>query len=287
MKKKVKWIVLSGILAIIIIMALVFWRNPHFIYILGEYFGVNCEEIEMKTVLPDNLREYTISELNADNRVIFNQSTMLINTDYPLSNDFVPFLTQYKDTDVSINECVEEAYGKLSQAVNEETGSKLFVSSAFRTQEEQEKLYGEDSTTANIPGTSEHQTGLGLDVYVRYYAGFGFIKSEAGQFVNSNCWKYGFIIRYPSFGKSKAGMKYEPWHIRYVGEPHAKIIYNNHLTLEEYIESLEYDKWYKVDNYLISRQKVNEESKLFLPESFDCATVSLDNTGSYIVTVRE
>ena len=287
MKKKVKWIVLSGILAIIIIAAFVFLKNPHFTYILGEYFGVNCEKVEMNTVLLDDLRKYTVGELEADDRVKFDQSIMLINDDYPLQDDFVPSLTQYKDTDVEINECVEEAYARLSQAVNEATGSKLFVSSAFRTQEEQQELYEEDSATANIPGASEHQTGLGLDVYVKYYAGFGFIKTEAGQFVNSKCWEYGFIIRYPSFGKSKTGMKYEPWHIRYVGESHAKIIYNNHLTLEEYIESLKYDIWYKVDNYLISRQKVDEESKLSLPESFDSAIISLDNTGGYIVTARE
>ena len=82
-------------------------------------------------------------------------------------------------------------------------------------------------------------------------------------------------------------MKYEPWHIRYVGEPHAKIIYNNHLTLEEYIQSLENGVWYEVDNYLISRQAVNENGMLSLPDNYLSAVISPDNTGSYIITATK
>lgn len=283
--KKIKRIVLSCVLVLIIGLALVFLAKPHFLYILGEHIGVNCKKIEMNTVFPDNIKKFSLSELNADAKVSFNQSLMLINADYQLQNDFIPSLSAYKDTDVKINECLQEAYGKLSQAVNEATGSKLFVSSAYRTKEEQQELYKEDPSTANPPDASEHQSGLGLDVYVRYYAGFGFIKTDAGQFVNSKCWEYGFIIRYPSYGKSKTGMKYEPWHIRYVGEPHAEIIYNNHLTLEEYIQSLSCGDWYEVDGYLISRQKLDDNGMLSLPCEFSNAVISFDNTGSYIITI--
>lgn len=285
MKKRIKWIVFFCVLVLIIGGILVLWTNPHFLYILGENIGVNCDKIEMNTVFPNNIEKIALNELKADDRVKFDQSAMLINADYPLHEDFVPSLSTYKDTDVQINECLQEAYGKLSQAVNEEIGSKLFVSSAYRTQEEQQELYEDDPSTANPPGVSEHQAGLGLDLYVWYYAGFGFIKTDAGQFVNSRCWEYGFIIRYPSYGTAKTGMKYEPWHIRYVGEPHAKIIYNNHLTLEEYIKSLDDGAWYEVDGYLISRQKVDENGMLSLPDKFASAMISPDNTGSYIITV--
>ena len=44
-------------------------------------------------------------------------------------------------------------------------------------------------TTAAAPGASEHQTGLGIDVYVKNFAGEGFVKSQAGQFVNSESWR--------------------------------------------------------------------------------------------------
>lgn len=73
--------------------------------------------------------------------------------------------------------------------------------STYRTSAEQEKLYEDDSAVANKPYASEHQTGLAADVYVRYFAGEGFLKSKAGRYVNLNCYKYGFIIRY-DFGKT-------------------------------------------------------------------------------------
>lgn len=285
--KKIKWIVFSCILILIIGLVLVFLTKPHFLYMLGEHIGVNCDKIEMNTVFPDNIQKIPLSELKDDARVSFNQSMMLINADYPLQENFVPSLSAYKDTDVKMNECLQEAYGRLSQAVNEATGSNLLVSSAYRTKEEQQELYKEDPSTANPPDASEHQSGLGLDVYVKYYAGFGFIKTDAGQFVNSRCWEYGFIIRYPSYGKAKTGMKYEPWHIRYVGEPHSKIIYNNHLTLEEYIQNLKNGIWYESEGYLISRQRLDENGMLSLPENFKNAVISFDNTDSYIITVSK
>ena len=287
MKKNIRWIVLICAFALIIGGVFVLWKNPHFLYISSEYIGIHCKKTEMNTTLPDNTVKISLYELKSDGKVRFEESAMLINEDHPLEDGFVPSVSGYKDTDVLMNECLKEAYEKLSSAVSEATGSPLFVSSAYRTEEEQRELYEDDPSTANTPGTSEHQSGLGLDVYVKYYAGFGFIKTEAGQFVNSKCWEYGFIIRYPSFGKAKTGMKYEPWHIRYVGEPHAEVIYNNHLTLEEYIDSLEDGVWYEVGGYLISRQKPDEGGKLSLPLSFESAVISPDNTGSYVITIAE
>ena len=184
-----------------------------------------------------------------------------------------------------MNSCMPEAYQKLSSAVYEKFEEKLYISSDFRTSEEQEAIQQTDGDVAADPGSSEHEAGLALDVYVPYFAGFGFIKTDAGRFVNAECWKYGFIIRYPSFGKTETGIPYEPWHIRYVGEPHAKVIYNNHLTLEEYIQSLEIGTWYEVDGYILSRQQVNADGNLLLPNDFGQATVSPDNTGCYVITI--
>ena len=287
MKRKVKWIVLFCVIALIIGGAVVFHSNPHYLYILGESVGVNCDKIEMNTVIPQNVKQFTLEELKMNDRITFDQSAMLINTEFLLPEDYEPSLSQYKDTDLQIHTSLQEAYEELALAVSENTGSKLYVSSAYRTEDKQQELYEEDPSNANIPGESEHQTGLALDVYVQYNAGFGFIKTDAGQYVNSNCWKYGFIIRYPSFGKNETGMKYEPWHIRYVGEPHAKIIYNNHLTLEEYIHSLENGVWYKVDDYLISRQEIDENGMVSLPDNYSKVIISPDNTGGYVITVKE
>ena len=229
---------------------------------------------------------YPLAELMETDRVVFNQSLMLINNEYSLANDFKPDIVEYKDTGVMMNRCVPDAYQALSAAVAEKYDEKLYISSDYRTAEEQEEIHGEDQLTAALPGSSEHEAGLALDVYVPYYAGFGFIKSEVGQYVNETCWEYGFIIRYSSFGESETGIPYEPWHLRYVGEPHARIIYNNHLTLEEYIESLDVGIWYETDGYILSRQKADTDGSLFLPSDFVGAVISSDNTGNYIITIQ-
>lgn len=287
MTKKIwKRIGIGAALLILIIAAVILFTRPYFIYIVGEYLGVKCEKVEMKEVTPDSMISYTLDELHAGDSVQFNQCMMLVNTDHPLKEDFVPAVSQYGDSGVQMDTCMHEAYAALSEAVKDTTGERLLVSSDFRTEEEQKEEYAENSALAIEPGASEHQAGLALDVYVPYYASYGFLKTEAGQFVNSNCWKYGFIIRYPSFGRKETKIKFEPWHIRYVGEPHAKIIYNNHLTLEEYISSLDVGVWYEADGYLISRQVLSPDNSLRLPGKYSGAVISPDNTGNYIITAK-
>lgn len=284
--KKYKKLIIIVAIALVCLAAVLFLAlNSHYFYIIGESMGIDCKKVELNETTPTKLESVSIDALKADERVIFNQSGMLVNAENPISDENAPLLSEYKDTGVIMNKCVCDAYAKLSAAVGENTGAKLLVSSSYRTNEEQETLYSEDPSTANSPGASEHQTGLALDVYVKYYAGFGFIKTDAGKFVNSECWKYGFIIRYPIYGKDETGMKYEPWHIRYVGEPHAKIIYNNHLTLEEYFELLGEGKWYETDGYLISRQKASDDGEISLPANFLSAVISPDNAGGYIITL--
>ncbi len=265
---------------------LLIYYNAHRIFVFLEEQGFLREEIafEVAENAPQTL-EQTLDELVDDPRVTVDQSLMLINTAYTLSERFVPQITEYKDTEVYMNACMPEAYAALSAAVTAEMGKKLYVSSDFRTAEEQKELYLADSNTATRPGASEHQSGLCVDVYVAYYAGDGFLKSPAGRFVNRACYKYGFIIRYPSYGEDETGIRFEPWHIRYVGHPHADVIYGNRLTLEEYILSMEIGAWYEADGYLISRQSM-VDGKLSLPATFTFCVISPDNTGHYILTIQ-
>lgn len=260
--------------------------NSYKIFVLFEKNGTFLEGAELKGAEnTGELRWFSLSELKNDDRVTFDQSLMLINTEYMLTEGFEPEISEYKDTDVYMNSCMTEAYGSLSSAVSERFNKKLYVSDDFRTEEEQAELYAQMPDTATSPGASEHQSGLALDVYTVYYAGDAFIKSPIGRFVNSECYKYGFIIRYPSFGENITGIRFEPWHIRYVGKVHANIIYNNHLTLEEYILSFEIGKWYESEGYLICRQAASDGG-FTLPESFESCIISPDNTGYYIVTVK-
>ena len=240
----------------------------------AELEGVNFNKNVLKSV---PILDITKGETD----IVYNSTLCLINNRYPI-RDELPFkLVDYKDTGVLMDESIVESYAELSADVKKHVGDNLFVMSHYRNEQEQKYLYEEDNNTAALPGASEHQTGLALDVYVKGYAGSGFLKSEAGQYVNKNSWKYGFIIRYPLFKKHITGIRFEPWHIRFVGLPHSEIIYKEGLTLEEYISSLGVGNFYKYKNYYISRQ---EGDKLLIPYHLKEVMLSPDNTGCYIIT---
>lgn len=82
-------------------------------------------------------------------------------------------------------------------------------------------------------GYSEHQTGLAIDVNT---VDMTFDNTDESNWLSNNCYKYGFVIRYPKDKESITGYMYEPWHIRYVGKDLASKLYNNGnpITFEEY-----------------------------------------------------
>jgi len=96
------------------------------------------------------------------------------------------------------------------------------------------------SRAVTIPGSSEHQIGLALDIVSSTYAilNEGFGETEAGMWLKENCYKYGFILRYPKGKEYITGIEYEPWHYRYVGVEAASEITKQGITLEEYVEQI-------------------------------------------------
>ena len=89
-----------------------------------------------------------------------------------------------------------------------------------------------------MPGSSEHQTGLTIDVSaqsVSYRLDQSFGDTKEGKWLAKHCHEYGFIIRYPEGKTHITGYDYEPWHLRYVGVDTAKEITGSGLTLEEYL----------------------------------------------------
>lgn len=123
----------------------------------------------------------------------------------------------------------------------------LAMNSAYRSYDEQKAIYDEyhrlyDEVTANglvaIPGSSEHQLGLGVDLTSQSvidgtWRFFG--DTAEYKWAIENAHLYGYILRYPSQQSQKTGTSNEPWHFRYVGKDIAKIIYDNNWTLEDYI----------------------------------------------------
>jgi hypothetical protein len=89
-------------------------------------------------------------------------------------------------------------------------------------------------TIVAVPGTSEHQMGLALDII----AEFDSDSSATWTWLKNNSWRYGFILRYPADKEAVTGISFEPWHFRYVGVPTAQEITEKGLCLEEYLELL-------------------------------------------------
>lgn len=129
------------------------------------------------------------------------------------------------------------------------------VYSAYRSQSEQLGLFrnkinyyvnsGYDEATARmlaatviaLPGTSEHQLGLAVDIADESYPYLDDSQADTDtqKWLMEHCWEYGFILRYPKDATDITGIIWEPWHYRYVGVEVAKEIYDAGVTLEEYL----------------------------------------------------
>ena len=230
-----------------------------------------------------NSQTKSIEEWLKDDRVTESKTLMLVNLEHPLPEGYEADLEEYNGA--KMHPLMVEQYIAMRDAVQKKTGVRIYVSSDFRTAEKQAELleqYGPDR--AAPVGCSEHEAGLSLDVYAPEHASYEFLNSAAGRMVNRICHEYGFIIRYEADKTEVTGFDYEPWHLRYVGAPHAELIANSGLAYEEYINALTPETWYTYGDYLILRTANTEE--LTLPTSFTSCHISPDNTGYYIVTVE-
>ena len=134
-------------------------------------------------------------------------------------------------------------------------GNSPLICAAYRTEETQQGLYdnkvqrlrdsgmseeeakAEAAKTVALPGTSEHQLGLALDIVDVNMQELTEAQEDTAtqKWLMANSWRYGFIHRYPSSETDITGIIYEPWHYRYVGKDAAQDIFNRDITLEEYL----------------------------------------------------
>lgn len=137
-------------------------------------------------------------------------------------------------------------------------GMNIWIVSPYRSGEKQENLFNYDlskyidsgmnyydayqlaAEAVTLPGTSEHQIGLAFDIVNNEYAhlGEGFGETPEGRWLAENCYKYGFILRYPADKEYITTIEYEPWHFRYVGREAAAYMTLKGLTLEEFWETV-------------------------------------------------
>ncbi len=123
---------------------------------------------------------------------------------------------------------------------------KIVGVSGYRSYDRQKQVYDQSAklngkTHADkycaVPGSSEHQTGLSIDVStkeVRYSLLPEFAQTKESKWIEKNAHIYGYVVRYPKNKSKITGYNYEPWHLRYVGPKVATYLYENKLTLEEY-----------------------------------------------------
>lgn len=174
---------------------------------------------------------------------------ILVNKDHTLDKTYVPsdlVLTDssYKNG-ILIHKKVFEQF-KLMQEDAKKLGYTIDIMSGYRDYAYQEKIYnkllrekGFAYTFRSIakPGCSEHQTGLAVDICIyredKCYIEHEISDSDEVKWLVDNCYKYGFILRYPKGMEDRTGYNYEPWHYRYVGEI-AEYLYRNKMLLEDY-----------------------------------------------------
>lgn len=236
-----------------------------------------------ETALDADTRLWTLDELTADERVMLSNNLLLVNATHPLPEDYVPELIEYNGA--KMHPLMRDPYISLRDDVQAKTGVRIYVASDYRTAEEQAEIIAssQDGIAAAL-GCSEHEAGLALDVYAPYFGGVNFLRSRAGRMVNNVCGEYGYILRYPFGKEAVTGIAYEPWHLRYVGQPHARLMMESGLTMEEYLERLTPNTWYQSGNYLIARLA---SDALTLPADFAHCDISPDNMGYYVVTVTK
>ena len=171
---------------------------------------------------------YTIKKING---VSYIDDILIVNKTYSLPSSFGGELTSE----------VMKAFN-LMNVDAKALGLNLWIQSGYRSYSRQESIYNSyvlndgqlnADTYSARPGHSEHQTGLAFDLNS---IDDSFTYTNEGIWVNNNCYRYGFIIRYPKGKENITGYMHESWHLRYVGTELASKLYNNGdwITLEEY-----------------------------------------------------
>ena len=182
---------------------------------------------------------------------------LLVNPWTPLPEDFVPGELVPVQNDQAVD---ARAYPDLQDMLQDmsQAGLSPLICSSYRSQERQQELYdnkvqrvmaegasreaaqAEAARWVARPGTSEHQTGLAVDIVSLSNQMLDETQESTPEFqwLAENAWKYGFILRDPNDKSEKTGIAYEPWHFRFVGKEAAEEMHDLGLCLEEYLESL-------------------------------------------------
>lgn len=153
--------------------------------------------------------------------------------DERIIEDLLLMLKKAKDDGVNLAIC--SPYRNLDrQKVLFEKKIKLYMGQGMSYMES----YKVASQAVTIPGASEHQMGLALDIFCDTYTSLdeGFADTEAGRWLAEHSCEYGFVLRYPKGKEGITSIEFEPWHFRYVGREAASVMTEEEICLEEFWE---------------------------------------------------
>jgi len=203
---------------------------------------------------PEDTPETTVLQVNMDRDLAFYENvqivsdpdslTVLVNKNHALSAEYAPQVEAlgYGYGSGSLRPEAAKAFRAMSDAARKD-GISLRSVSAYRSFKTQKSLYARylrynsqatvDTFSAR-PGSSEHQTGLALDINTANVQAH-FEKTPAYAWLKEHCAEYGFMLRYPLGKEAITGYRFEPWHYRYVGTEIAKTCMEQEITYEEYL----------------------------------------------------
>lgn len=184
---------------------------------------------------------------------------VLVNKQHPIPDDYELKLGSIKTSRGSMK-CDKRIIADLEKMLEDakEDGINLVICSPYRPSTRQKYLFNKkvkayvksgnsymdsyylSAQAVNIPGSSEHEIGLALDIISDRYSGLneGFADTDAGKWLAKHCMEYGFVLRYPKGKESITGIEYEPWHFRYVGKEAAEYMSSEDICLEEFKEQI-------------------------------------------------
>ena len=212
--------------------------------ILDSEIPVETDVQEPNTLLSQSEEETTFN--SEDWKLV------LVNKQHPIPDDYEFELGTISGSMQCDERVIAPLFDMLKAARAE--GVNLIVCSPYRDIDRQTMLFGNKvdrymgggmsymdaynlaSQAVTVPGSSEHQIGLAVDIITDGYSSLdeGFGDTAAGKWLADNSAKYGFILRYPSGKEEITSIEYEPWHFRYVGVDAANVITDNGLCLEEF-----------------------------------------------------
>ncbi len=266
-----------------------------------------------ETETPDANAVIYVTEM-ADNEGIYSGPLIVVNNETEYKGNEKNLISMYDvkqadgtedylvmSADVKVRTDASSELNKMIKAFASETGNKdIIVDGGYRSVEFQQELYdaAEDKSAAAEPGTSDYHTGYSIDLGISAEDGSMSDFTAEGDYAwfEKNCYKYGFILRFPDGKKDITGYDYRPWHFRYVGKAHAYYMHTNKLCLEEYVEKLK-DFEYTKTHLIFKDDSGNEYETYYYPADMTSSTsilavpnagyeISGNNTDGFIITFR-